>query len=666
MAGCGLAPPDSPAYTRGMQESAWPADFAGSVTAPDGGSASSPARAMADALRTTARSMAPEGGLSVGMADAATVLWSAFHRFDAADPHWPDRDRFVLSPGYGAPLLYSILHLTGHAGMEAAALASHRQLGSPAAGHPDQRAHPAIEATTGPLGQGFGMAVGMALAERLMAARFGKSLVDHRTWVVATLGDLMEGVSHEAASLAGHLRLEKLLVLLEDDTGTAECSSGLAGPDDALRRFAALGWATRSVDAHDPASIASALSLAARSRKPTLVACRTALGRSWRPSAPDPAVVDAWAEAGRRGTATRRAWLKRLAHHPQRAEFERVTAGRLPDGWGDHLAAYKAGLASNRQAASTRDSAELLLEALAPAFPELVGGQTELGPGRGPPVTANSFSGRQVHYGPREHGMAACLNGLALHGGVLPYAVAPLATTDGMRPALRLSAMMGLRAIHVATHDSIGLGADGAAYQPVEQLAGLRAIPGLLVLRPADAVEAAECCEIAVRRTEGPSLLVLSEQSLPPLRTDVGENRSSRGAYVLAEANGPRAATLIASGSEVSLAMAARDRLAGDGIATAVVSMPAWSLFARMDPRARAAILGSAPRFGIEAACGFGWERWLGEDGVFIGLDSFGGSAPAEVLFRHFGLTPEAVAAVVMRRLEAAFPSSPAFGKGPG
>ncbi len=630
-----------------MQDTAWLADPVGVPAVP----IAAAEREMADALRVIALQMAPSGGLAAGMADAATVLWTGFHRFDSADPHWPDRDRFVLSPGYGAPLLYALLHLTGHAGMDEAALQGHRCLGSPAAGHPDHAAHPAIEATTGPLGQGLGMAVGMALAERLMAARFGKSLVDHRTWVLATLGDLMEGVSHEAASLAGHLRLEKLLVLLEDDTGAPECSSSLAGPDDALRRFAALGWATRTVDAHDPAAIASALSLAARSRKPTLLACRTAPGGDRAPWTAKPDAITAWTESGHRGTTARRGWLKRLAHHPLRAEFERVVAGRLPDGWADSLAAFKAGLAADRLAASTRDSAEQFLEALAPGIPELVGGQTELGPGRGPPVTPGSFSGRQVHYGPREHGMAACLNGLALHGGVLPYAVAPLAATDGMRPALRLSAMMGLRAIHVATHDSIGLGADGAAYQPVEQLAGLRAIPGLLVLRPADAVEAAECCELAVRRTDGPSLLVLSEQPLPALRADVGENRCARGGYVLAEANGPRAATLIASGSEVSLAMTARERLAGDGIAAAVVSMPAWALFARMETAERAAVLGGAPRFGIEAACGFGWERWLGEDGVFLGVTGFGASAPADVLFRHFGLTPEAVAAVVKRRL---------------
>ena len=629
----------------------WLADSVTLIPPPNASLAEITGRGMADALRSVAVGMAPEGHLAIGMADAATVLWSAFHRFDAADPHWPDRDRFVVSPGYGAPLLYALLHLTGHEGMDGGALGRHRQLGSVAAGHPDSTLHPAVEATTGPLGQGLGMAVGMALGERLMAARFGKSLVDHRTWVVATLGDLMEGISHEAASLAGHLRLEKLTVLLEDDTGSVDCSSALAGPDDALRRFAALGWATRTVDAHDPSALSSALSLSARARKPTLIACRTTLSRAWRPSAVGQDVQARWAGVGHGGSTARRAWLKRLNHHPQKQEFERVMARRLPENWLDALAAFKAVLAADRRHASTRDSAERLLEALAPSFPELVGGQTELGPGRGAPVKPGSFSGRQVHYGPREHGMAACLNGLALHGGLLPYAVAPLAATDGMRPALRLSAMMGLRAIHVATHDSIGLGADGAAYQPAEQLAGLRAIPNLLVLRPADSVEAAECCELAVRRSEGPTMLVLSEQPLPTLRADIGENRSARGAYVLAEANGPRAATLIASGSEVALALAAREKLAAESIAVAVVSMPAWGMFARADAGIQAAVLGTAPRFGIEAACGFGWERWLGEDGVFLGLPGFGASAPADELFRHFGLTADAVMAAVKRRL---------------
>ena len=626
-------------------------------------------RQMADLLRNVAtnaaaESGAPQPGLAAAMADAATVLWTQFHRFDAAAPHWPDRDRFVLSPGHGALLLYGLLHLSGHDGMDETALAGHRQLGSAAGGHPELGAHPGIEVTTGPPGQGLATAVGLALAERLLAARFGKSLVDHRTWVLATLGDLMEGISHEAASLAGHLRLEKLVVLLEDDAGCTDCSSSLAGLEDPLRRFTAAGWSTRAVNGHDPAEIAGALSLAVRSRKPALIACRTQFGRSWQPPAMGrasegtPPAAAQWAAAGQRGASARRAWLKRLAHHPQRAEFERVVAGRLPDGWQETLGRFKLGACGERAPSSTRLAAERLFDRLAPGFPELVGGQTELTPGRGKPVAAGSFGGKTVHYGLREHGMAAAMNGLALHGGVLPYAVTPLAGTDGARPALRLAAMMGLHTIHVATHDSIGLGADGAAYQPVEQLAALRAMPNLLVLRPADAVETAECCELALRQAGGPSLLVLSEQPVPALRTDAGENRSARGAYVLAEANGARQATLIATGSEVGVAMAARAILAGDGIAAAVVSMPAWELFARADAATRAAVLGTAPRFGIEAACGFGWERWLGETGVFIGMSGFGASAPAGVLFRHFGITPEAVAATVRRRLAPGGPQS--------
>ena len=641
----------------------WTADSIAVPPAPVAEHAGTPAQIMADMLRSVAASAAsaagaPQPGLASAMADVATVLWTQFHCFDAAAPRWPDRDRFILSPGHGALLLYGLLHLSGHDGMDAATLAGHRQLGNAASGHPEHGAHPGVEITTGSPGQGLAAAVGMALAERMLAARFGKSLVDHRTWVFATLGDLMEGISHEAASLAGHLRLEKLVVLLEDDSDCEDCSSTLAGPEDPLRRFAAAGWATRAVDAHDPAEITAALALAARSRKPTLIACRTRFGQSWsaQAAAPMPQAVAAlaaakWEMSGRRGAGTRRTWLKRLTHHPQRAEFERVVAGKLPEGWQEALAQFKATLPGDRAPVSTRVAAERLLERLSPAFPELVGGQTELGPGPGAPVAAGSFSGRTVHYGLREHGMAAAMNGLALHGGVLPYAIAPLTGMDSLRPALRLAAMMGLRSILVATHDSIGIGAAGAAYQPVEQLASLRAMPNLLVLRPADAVETAECCELAVRQSNGPSLLVLSEQTLPALRMDVVENRCARGAYVLAEATGPRQATLIASGSEVALAMEARGLLAKAGIAVAVVSMPAWELFARADPAMRAEVLGSAPRFGIEAACGFGWERWLGETGVFIGMAGYGASAPGPDLFRHFGITPAAVALAVRRRL---------------
>ncbi len=613
--------------------------------------------ALAEQLRRVASALTPGGGspadrFATTMAQAASVLWSGFHRYDAADPHWPDRDRFVMSPAHGAPLLYALLHLTGHDGMDAAALATHRQLGSACAGHPDTHAHPAIEATTGPLGQGLGMAVGMALAERLLAARFGKSLVDHRTWAFVTQADLAQGVSHEAACIAGHLRLEKLCVLLEDPGEGDGCDS-LPSLDETLRRFATLGWSTRSVSGQDASALEAALALSARSRRPTLIACRRhEPDHAPPPDAPTP-MATPWAEAGRRGSTARRVWLKRLAHHPLRAEFDRVMAGRLPEGWAERLGAVKASLTAARATASTREWAERLLDALAPDVPELVGGHTELAGCRSV-VAPGSFSPRQVHYGPREHGMAACLNGLALHRGVLPYAVAPLAGTDGMRPALRLCALMGLRTIYLATHDSIGLGSDGAAFQPVEQLAGLRAIPNLLVLRPADAVEAAECCELAMRRTIGPSLLVLSEQPVPALRSDIAENRSARGAYVLAEANGPRAATLIASGSEVGLALAARERLMGEGIAAAVVSMPAWSLFAATDAANQARVLGQAPRFGIEAACGFGWERWLGDGGMFLGVSGFGASGPAAELFRSFGLTPEAIAGVVCRRLSLA------------
>ena len=613
-----------------------------------------PLEAMEAELRHLASSLTPGPAQAdrfvTAMAQVATVLWSGFHRFDSADPHWPDRDRFVLSPAFGAPLLYALLHLTGHDGMSGAALATQRQLGSPCAGHPDVHAHPAIEATTGSLGQGLGMAVGMALAERLLAARFGKSLVDHRTWVFVTPGDLAQGVSHEAAGLAGQLRLEKLCVLLADPADP-DGGEGLPTPDDTLRRFAALGWSTRSIPVQDASAIEAALVLSARARRPTLIACRAGKALPQRSRGVLTQSAALWAEAGRRGSTARRVWLKRLAHHPLRAEFDRVTAGRLPEGWTERLAMVKANLATMRAPASTREWADRLLDALAPDVPELVGGQTELGRRRQCVVAAGRFFQRQVHYGPREHGMAACLNGLALHRGLLPYAVAPLAAIDGMRPALRLSALMGVRVVFIATHDSIGLGSDGAAFQPVEQLASLRAIPNLLVLRPADAVEAAECYELAMRRSTGPSLLVLSEQPVPPLRSNVTENRCARGAYVLAEACGPRAATLIASGSEVSLALAARERLMGKGIAAAVVSMPAWSLFAATDAANQASVLGQAPRFGIEAACGFGWERWLGDTGVFIGVSGFGASAPADVLFAQWGLTPEAVAATVSRHL---------------
>jgi transketolase len=651
-----------------------------------------PERSLADAVRALAidaveRAGSGHPGMPMGMADAATVLWTRFHKFDAADPRWPDRDRFVLSAGHGSMLLYALLNLTGHAGMETGQLQQFRQLHSPTAGHPEFGEHPAIETTTGPLGQGIATAVGMALAERMLAARFGKSLVDHRTWVIAGDGCLMEGVSHEAIGLAGHLKLDKLTVLWDDNLISIDGPTSLSSSEDQLKRFAAAGWAVKRVDGHDPAQVAAALSMAVRSKKPTLIACTTiigfgaptkagtaaahgaplgpaeaqgakdALGWHHLPFEVPDGIRARWLRAGSRGATARRAWLKRLARHPQRAEFERVIAGRLPENFRETIAALRAAIAESRPKLATRAASQKALEALVPAVPELAGGSADL---TGSNLTLvkcmgtvapGAYGGRYVFYGIREHGMAAAMNGIALHGGLIPYGGTFFCFADYMRPAIRLAALMRQRVIHVMTHDSIGLGEDGPTHQPVEQLASLRAMPNLCVLRPADAMETAECWELALRRTDGPSLLVLSRQTLPPLRTDTGENRCARGGYVLAEADGPRAATLIATGSEVSIAMAARQALAAEGIQVAVVSLPCWTLFAAQDNGWRAGVLGGAPRFGIEAAVAQGWERWLGPDGVFIGMTGFGASAPSDELYRHFGITAEAIATSVRRRL---------------
>jgi len=651
-----------------------------------------PARRMADAIRALAidaveAAKSGHPGLPMGMADAATVLWTRFLKFDAADPRWPDRDRFVLSAGHGSMLLYALLHLTGQPGMTIEDIKRFRQLHSPAAGHPEHGEAPGIETTTGPLGQGLATAVGMALAERMLAARFGKSLVDHRTWVIASDGDLMEGISHEAMGLAGHLRLNKLAVLYDDNHISIDGDTALAVSDDVIKRFAAHGWATKRVDGHDPAQVAAALSFAMRSKKPTLIACRTiigfgaptkagtsgvhgsalgateaagakaALGWTEPPFTIPDDLTERWHTAGSRGAGVRRAWLKRLTRHAQRADFERAIEGKLPETWYDAITALKAHIAETKPKLASRQSGQQVLEALIPATPELVGGSADLTgsnltlvKGMGI-VSPGNYAGRYIHYGIREHGMAACANGIALHGGLIPYTGTFFVFTDYMRPAIRLGALMRQRVIHVLTHDSIGLGEDGPTHQPVEHLASLRAMPNLHVFRPADALETAECWELAIRRADGPSLLVLTRQALPAQRSDIAENRTARGAYVLTEPDGARQVTLIATGSEVPIAMDARAALATEGIAAAVVSLPCWELFAGQDEAYRAQVLGSAPRIGIEAACGFGWERWLGPDGVFIGMTGFGASAPFEDLYRHFGITAEAIVAAVKKRL---------------
>ena len=652
-------------------------------------------RRMADAIRALAMDAVEQAksghpGMPMGMADAATVLWSRFLKFDPARPDWPDRDRFVLSAGHGSMLLYALLHLTGYPGMTIDELKRFRQLGSRSAGHPEYGHAPGIETTTGPLGQGLANAVGMALAERLLAARFGDTLVDHYTYVIAGDGCLMEGISQEAISLAGHLRLGKLIVLWDDNSISIDGGTDLSTSEDQLERFTAAAWDAARVDGHDPEAVSAAIARARETERPSLIACRTTiafgapnkagtaaahgaplgaaeiagartrLGWSDPPFVVPPDVARWWRGLGTRGAAAAQAWQQRLAAAPAeaRAEFERRMAGALPEALPAALAGIKAKFAAEAPKIATRQASGMVLDALAPVLPELVGGSADLTGSNNTKakgqrvVTAADFAGNYIHYGVREHGMAAAMNGLSVHGGIIPYGGTFLVFADYCRPAIRLAALIGLRVIHVMTHDSIGLGEDGPTHQPVEHLASLRAIPNLQVFRPADAVETAECWELALGARQLPSVLALTRQSVPTLRRGAGaENLSARGGYVLAEAEGRRRVTLLATGSEVAVAMAARELLKGSGVAAAVVSLPCWSLFDAQDAAYRASVLGAAPRIAIEAASPFGWERYVGEGGTVLGMTGFGASAPAEDLFRHFGLTAEKLAAAALARL---------------
>ncbi|HJU17264.1 MAG TPA: transketolase [Stellaceae bacterium] len=651
---------------------------------------------MANALRALAmdaveKAKSGHPGMPMGMADAAAVLFTQFLRFDPEAPDWPDRDRFVLSAGHGSMLLYALLHLLGYADMTLEELQHFRQLGSRTAGHPERGLAAGIETTTGPLSQGLANAVGMALAECLLAAEFGAGIVDHRTYAIVGDGCLMEGLSHEALSLAGHLRLSRLIVLWDDNSVSIDGPTGLAVSDDQVARFAAHGWATERVDGQDHAAVAAALQRAQTSERPSLIACRTTIAfgaptkagtaaahgaplgaeeikgakerLGWEfPAFVVPEDVRAeWRAAGRRGAPVRQDWERRLAAlaPERRAEFLRRQRGGMPSGLAAAIAALKDGFRTKNARLATRQASGACLDALTAVVPELVGGSADLTPSNNTKAKAQKevrpgdFSGRYIHYGVREHGMAAAMNGIAAHGGLIPYGGTFLTFTDYCRPAIRLSALMELGVTYVMTHDSIGLGEDGPTHQPVEHLAGLRAIPHLRVYRPADAVETAECWELALQRRHGPSVLCLTRQPLPLLRTaaDSG-NRSSRGAYVLAEAEGRREVSLLATGSEVALALAARDLLAKDSIAAAVVSMPCWEIFAEEPEAYRAAVLGEAPRVGVEAAVGFGWERWLGTRSAFVGMTGFGASAPIEALYPHFGITAEAVAAAARSLLQ--------------
>ncbi|MFA5121995.1 transketolase [Zavarzinia sp.] len=654
---------------------------------------------MANAIRVLAMDAVEQAksghpGMPMGMADVATVLFTRFMKFDPDAPDWADRDRFVLSAGHGSMLLYAILHLTGYPDMTVEELRRFRQWGALTAGHPEYGHTPGVETTTGPLGAGIATAVGMALAEEMQAARFGRDLVDHHTYVIAGDGCLMEGISHEAVSLAGHLGLRRLIVLFDDNGISIDGPLTLACSDDQCARFAASGWHVQRIDGHDPAAIEAAIEAARASDRPSLIACRTVIGRGaptkagtaathgaplgadevaatrkalgWTaaPFEVPPAIRAAWSWPAERGRAARRAWRQRLEQAPAAVQ-EALTRDRdhlVPASAIAALEAIRADFLAAKPNLATRQASQKVLQQLLPAMPNLVGGSADLthsnlthGTGQ-VAVKPGDFAGSYLHFGIREHAMVSALNGIALHGGFVPYGGTFLVFADYCRPAIRLAALMGLPVVLVLTHDSIGLGEDGPTHQPVEHLASLRAMPNLLVFRPADAVETAEAWALAVSQAHRPSALCLSRQGLPALAragapAGIG-GASARGAYVVAEPEGPRQVTLIATGSEVEVALAAARLLAEDEIAAAVVSAPCFELFREQPEAYRRAVLGAAPRIGIEAAVEGDWARWLGDRGVFVGMTGFGASAPAGVLYRQFGITAEAVADAARRAIE--------------
>ena len=653
-------------------------------------------RKMADAIRflaVDAVQAAKSGhpGMPMGMADVATVLFSDFMKINPADPSWPDRDRFILSAGHGSMLHYALNHLLGYADMTMDQLRNFRQMGAITAGHPEYGMATGIETTTGPLGQGIATSVGFALAERMMAAKFGANLVDHRTWVIAGDGCLQEGISHEAIDLAGHLKLGRLNVLWDDNAISIDGGTDLSTSMNQIQRFRAAGWHVQTVDGHDHDAIRDALAAAAANRKPSLVACKTtigfgaptlagtakthgaplgdeeiagmrqALGWTAEPFTLPQDVADAWAEVGKASLAAYDDWQDRLEHSPKKKRFDAAMSGDMPVKLTRAMKAYRQSLKEDAPKLATRQSSQKALEVINAATDMTVGGSADLTGSNltktdaTVPVTPGKYKGRYIHYGIREHGMAAAMNGIALHGGLVPYGGTFLVFTDYARGAIRLSALMKQRVIYVMTHDSIGLGEDGPTHQPVEHLAMLRATPNLLVFRPGDAVEVAEAWEAALMQKEAPSVLALSRQGTPTLRQEKGhENLTMKGGYVLREAAGKRDITIMATGTELATAVETADMLKEKyALHAAVVSMPCWEVFDQQDEAYKASVLGDAPRMAIEAAIGFGWERYLGENGVFIGMTGFGESAPAGALYEHFNITAEAAVAKAVALIQS-------------
>lgn len=639
---------------------------------------------LANAIRALAmdaveKAKSGHPGMPMGMADVATVLFQRIMKFDASNPNWPDRDRFILSAGHGSMLLYALFYLLGYPGVTRKDLENFRQMGSPTAGHPEYGHIDGIETTTGPLGQGLATAVGMAIAERLSAARFGAELVDHHTYVIAGDGCLMEGLSHEAIDLAGHLKLSRLIVLWDDNSISIDGPTSLATSTDQLGRFTAAGWHVCRVDGHDPEAVFNALEGAKRDGRPSLIACRTIIGfgspgkegketchgsplganeieaarkkLNWthEPFEIPDDILKSWRHAGQRGASIRQAWEKRLETTKKGVEFKNFLNREVSLDVSGPLTALRKNFALDKPKIATRKSSEMTLAVINEATEATIGGSADLTHSNFTitkdmgSVCPDNFTGRYIHYGVREFGMAAAMNGIALHGGFLPYGGTFLVFSDYARGAMRLSALMGLRVIYVLTHDSIGLGEDGPTHQPVEHLASLRALPNLYVFRPADAIETVECWEIAINTKQTPSALSLSRQNLATLDRPIEENLSSKGAYILREPDRQRDITLLATGSEVEIALEAAQKLALHGKHAAVVSMPCWELFEKQSDNYRKKILGSAPRIGIEAAIRLGWDRWIGENGTFIGMHGFGASAPANELYQHFAITSDSI-----------------------
>jgi len=651
---------------------------------------------MADAIRFLAMDgvqAANSGhpGMPMGMADAAVALFADHIHVDPTCPTWPDRDRFILSAGHGSMLHYALNHLLGYKDMDAGQLKQFRQLGARTAGHPEYGHADGIETTTGPLGQGITTAVGMALAERRLASQFGRALVDHYTYVIAGDGCLMEGISHEAIDMAGHLKLGRLIVLWDDNDISIDGNTDIATSTNQLARFKAAGWQVTRVDGHDSDAVSAAIDVAKKSRKPSLIACktvigfgaptlagshkthgaplgddeiqatRTALGWDHPPFEIPSDIRSLWQEIATRGLDMRTHWQSRLDSSVKKSRFERAMSGELPKALATRMRRYKKQLKAELPKVASRQASQMALEVINAAVPTMVGGSADLTgsnltkTSQMRSITPGNYRGNYVHYGIREHAMGAVMNGMALHGGMIPYGGTFLVFSDYMRGSMRLSALMKQRVIYVLTHDSIGLGEDGPTHQPIEHLAMLRATPNLNVYRPCDAVETAEAWEIALESSETPSVMALSRQGLPTVRTErTNENLTQKGGYILRNVRGARDITVMATGSEVAIALDAADVLKDQGYNVAVVSMPCWELFDQQSDQYRQSVLGSAPRIAIEALIGFGWDRYLRTQDVFIGMHDFGASGPAPELYQHFGITKERICETAHRLIERA------------